>query len=224
MSKLFVPAFIQIPYQLLVDERVSPLDGKLYGFIYWFERLKDGKCTASNKTLAELLKVTSGAIQNSILNLEKCGYIKRLYQNKDKSQRSEIKSLIDYKKAIIDLPDHTSNDVRTLPSNDVHNNKQLNNNITLLHKVPSQEENLHKQVIEYFVGICKSDYKITPEIKGAQDGAAVKRVIKKYTFKQIKSLIDFYLDSEKVKSHGFNLSIALSQDTINKWLYEEALV
>jgi DNA-binding Lrp family transcriptional regulator len=91
------PDFIQIPCQLLIDEALQPSDRVLYGYIYWFEHLKNEKCTASNPTLAELMKVDAGSVQNSLNRLEERGYIERIFKDESKRVRLEIRSLIAFK-------------------------------------------------------------------------------------------------------------------------------
>ena len=90
------PSFIMIPYQLLADERVKPLDEKLYGFIYWFTRLKNERCTASNDVFADLLKTTPQVVQNCLTRLERGGYIKRVFKDRNRRVRDEIIPLIDF--------------------------------------------------------------------------------------------------------------------------------
>lgn len=90
------PSFILIPYQLLADDRIKPVEEKLYGFIYWFTRLRNEKCTAGNDVLAELVQTTPGVIQNSLTNLEKRGYIRRVFKDRNKRVRAEIIPLIDF--------------------------------------------------------------------------------------------------------------------------------
>ncbi len=94
--KINPPAFILIPYQLLADERIKPVEEKLYGFIYWFTRLKNERCTAGNDALAQLVQTTPGVIQNSLTNLEKRGYIRRVFKDRNKRVREEIIPLIDF--------------------------------------------------------------------------------------------------------------------------------
>jgi len=79
----------------------------------------------------------------------------------------------------------------------------------------------HKETIKYFHDKVKTECGDTPVINGGKDGAAVKKALSKYKPEEIKKIIDFYLESEKVEKFGYNLSVALSADTINKWLYEE---
>ena len=76
-----LPDFIIVPYQLLEDKKITLVDERLYGIIYWFTKLKNEQCTASNKTLAELLKSTTGTIQNSLTKLEELGYIQRIIKD-----------------------------------------------------------------------------------------------------------------------------------------------
>ncbi|QGH73319.1 MAG: hypothetical protein [Siphoviridae sp. cttb18] len=78
-----------------------------------------------------------------------------------------------------------------------------------------------KDVINYFFLECQKKFGVKPEIKGEQDGMMAKNVLKKYSFEDVKRLIDFYLGGEKIEKFGFNLSVALSKDTINRWLFEE---
>lgn len=81
----------------MIDEALQPSDRVLYGYIYWFEHLKNEKCTASNPTLADLMKVDAGSVQNSLNRLEERGYIERVYKDESRRVRLEIKSLIAFK-------------------------------------------------------------------------------------------------------------------------------
>ena len=92
------PDFFIIPYQVYENEKLTQADGYLYGVIYWLERLKDGKCTASNATLASIARMTPGSVQNSLLRLEEQGCVQRVFQDKARKVRSEIKCLVSYLK------------------------------------------------------------------------------------------------------------------------------
>ena len=67
MKKKFYPDFIIIPFQLIADKKLNPLDRNVYGIIYWLEKLSVGKCIASNNFIADVLGSTSKSIQNSLL-------------------------------------------------------------------------------------------------------------------------------------------------------------
>lgn len=91
------PDFLMIPFQLVKDKELEQVDRLLYGIIYWFEHLRDGRCFAGNEKLASLLGTTTRVIQNSLTNLEKSGYIVREYKDAAKRNRTEIRSLIAFK-------------------------------------------------------------------------------------------------------------------------------
>lgn len=74
---MFRPNFFVIPYILIQDRRVQPLDAIVYGTIYWYHSLKDGVCFASNATMADIAKASPRGVQNSLTSLEKFGYIRR---------------------------------------------------------------------------------------------------------------------------------------------------
>ena len=93
-----LPDFIIIPYQLLADKKITLIDERLYGIIYWFTKLKNESCTASNLTLAELIKSTPGTIQNSLTKLEQLGYIQRIFKDEQKKIRKEIIALVVFSK------------------------------------------------------------------------------------------------------------------------------
>lgn len=95
----FKPDFLIVPYKLIEDKNLSSLDCRLYSVIYYFEHLKNGRCTASNKLLAELCQTENLiSISNSLLILEKFGYIKRYFKDEKLRHRIEIKSLVTFSK------------------------------------------------------------------------------------------------------------------------------
>jgi hypothetical protein len=73
------PDFIIIPTPVLLDERLQPGDRVLYGYIRWLTKLQpNGKCTASNTILAELTISTPRNVQQSLIHLERAGWVKRI--------------------------------------------------------------------------------------------------------------------------------------------------
>ena len=77
----FRPDFLVIPYDIIVNPELTPLDRVVYGVCYWFERMKDGVCWASNDSIAEILTVNAGSITNSLSRLEKEGFIERVMES-----------------------------------------------------------------------------------------------------------------------------------------------
>lgn len=105
-----LPDFILIPYQLLEDKNISLIDERLYGIIYWFTKLKNEKCTASNIVLAQLVKSSPQTIANSLNKMDEMGYIQRLFLDTSKRHRKEIIPLVVFSKV---TPTDVSSDVDT---------------------------------------------------------------------------------------------------------------
>lgn len=95
---MFKPDFLIIPYALKQDENLRPSDGDVYAVVYWFERLKDGRCTASNEAIADIACCGVRNVRGALDRLEKHGYIERYFQDEARTKRSEIKTLLFYSK------------------------------------------------------------------------------------------------------------------------------
>lgn len=96
---MFKPDFLIIPYAIKSHEDLRPSDGDVYAAIYWFERLKDGKCTASNETLADVACCGVRNVRGALDRLEKEGFIERIYVDPEtRTKRAEIKTLLHYGK------------------------------------------------------------------------------------------------------------------------------
>lgn len=91
---MFSPSFYIVPKKIYQDKNLQPLDSKVWGFIYWYVHLKEGRCFASNRTLATQIQCSEVAIRKCLDRLEKCGYIKRFYKDTEKKNRIEIKPMI----------------------------------------------------------------------------------------------------------------------------------
>jgi len=89
------PDFLITPYIVKKAIGMHPSDGDIYAVVYWFEHMKDGRCTASNETLAEVAVLTTRAVRASLERLEKKGFIQRVY---DGNKRKEIRALIHFMK------------------------------------------------------------------------------------------------------------------------------
>lgn len=93
----FRPDFVIIPYPVYSDEKLEGLDRVVYGIVYWFEHMRDGRCIASNTTIAEITGSNLRSVSNSLNRLEDRGYISRLYKDESKRNRSEIRTKISFK-------------------------------------------------------------------------------------------------------------------------------
>ena len=88
----FAPDFLHVPTIVAFDRGLQPLDSLVYATVYWLERLRDGRCFASNATLAKIVGSSSGGVANSLVRLRDKKYIACIYD--DKGQRKEIKTLV----------------------------------------------------------------------------------------------------------------------------------
>lgn len=84
------PDFLIIPYQLIMDSNLNPLDITVYAVIYWIERLKEGRCSASNDYIGEIANTSGGSVANSLSKLAKLGYIDIIYKDTNKRYRLGI--------------------------------------------------------------------------------------------------------------------------------------
>lgn len=136
-NQKFFPAFIQIPYQLIIDNRLTPADRIVFGVVYWYQKLKDGRCFASNKSIAEVANIQPGSVQNCLDRLELNGFIKRIHNNsktKKGQSRQEIQVLIDYKSIPLNngiqesIPLDNGIQPSSMPLDNGHNKNNNNNN------------------------------------------------------------------------------------------------
>lgn len=105
------PDFLLVPYQLIKDARIEPNDRLVYAVVYWFEHLRDGRCIASNMTIANILGITTRGVQNSLTNLELNGYIERTYKDAAKRNRAQILTKISFKAVRTDGDRQKTNEV-----------------------------------------------------------------------------------------------------------------
>lgn len=115
-TKEFVPDYVQIPKQVAFCDEIQPLDKIVYGIIYWFEHLKEGKCTASNARIARICKSTPLSIANSLNRLEEGRFIHRVFKDESRRKRIKIKCLIVHKR--VSSTDDTSNSDRDSSGSD----------------------------------------------------------------------------------------------------------
>lgn len=95
MSKeIFKPDFYHIP--TLVASEVKPHESFVFAVIYWYEKMKEGKCFASNQSIAQSLPYKSSvtSVANALNKLEEKGFIQRVFEDEDKTIRKEIKCLV----------------------------------------------------------------------------------------------------------------------------------
>lgn len=129
------PDFIQIPKPVLQNENLQPGDKFLFGYIYWFTKLKLEKCTASNEVLAEMASLTAKSVNNCLRRLEDEGFIQRLYADGSTQKTRTIHCLVEYRPS--NDGSRPSNDVSTTEKETgvgirIYNNKKINKNDSFL--------------------------------------------------------------------------------------------
>lgn len=97
-KELIRPDYYHIP--AIVAEVVNPHEAFVWSVVYWFEKMKDGSCFASNQRIAEALPYPSSAtsVANALTALEDNGLILRTFEDEAKRKRKEIRVTIQYKK------------------------------------------------------------------------------------------------------------------------------
>jgi len=142
-EKVFIkPDFLLIPLPVYQNNRLDNIDCFVYAVIYWFYSLKDGKCTASNATIANILNLVNyRTVQNALTRLEENGFIKREYQDSKKRIREEIIPLVTFRVSSVDDKVSSVDDTR-VSSVDDQNKNIYNENI--------KEENTVVQNFEKF--------------------------------------------------------------------------
>lgn len=147
----FSPDFLQYPHEMVLNKELQPLDTIVYSVVFWFERLRNGRCFASNKTIAKYAGSSSSGVANSLARLRNEGYVQCFY-NPETNFRTEIKCLIRYKKL-----DPYSNEEGGLTqmSNIIKNTKKDNMSVSL---TDEQKEDVRKIYGEYLIG-----FKIDPK-------------------------------------------------------------
>lgn len=161
-----LPEFLIIPSSIIEDEDLQPLDGQVYGLIYWYTKLKLQKCIASNQEMANLLCVKNPiSISNSLTRLKRKNCV-RVIMNIKTNQRLEIIPLITFG----DNPSSTdeypsSNDdapfinITRVQAQDPSSNDEHNKNII----TPNKKEEL-ESFINSFNEKMNTRYRFTDEL------------------------------------------------------------
>jgi hypothetical protein len=107
------------------------------------------------------------------------------------------------------LKTHESSGVTTIIDNSNRYSNKYNT------KVDAKASTL--DVIDYFKRRVKELKGFYPEIDYGKDGRLAKERLTKYSFSEIRDLIDWYLNSEHFEKFGASLSICLSNFIVNLW-------
>lgn len=91
---MFKPEFLIVPSVVIQDKSLREVDKIVFGVVYFFERLKNGKCIVSNKYIGDFAGCSERSVQDSLNRLESSGLIKRFYKDPQKRHRTHICALI----------------------------------------------------------------------------------------------------------------------------------
>ncbi len=126
------PDFFIIPSILVGDKAILPKDYLVYAAVYWFTKLRNDKCIASNKTLASVIGCSLSTVTHGLVRLNKAGYIQ--IRIDEKNHREEIIPLIAF--SHIDTPGNSEQSPGNseqgglaISSNPPGNSEQHNKNI-----------------------------------------------------------------------------------------------
>lgn len=79
---------------------------------------------------------------------------------------------------------------------------------------------LVNQVFSYFQKQIQEEMGFTPYVNWGKDNKVAKLALKRFDFEKVKKIIDWYIQSKKFDEYGASIGVALSVDTINKYLYD----
>jgi hypothetical protein len=201
-----------------VDQMDFEEDGRKYRYTwinygYLIEQMPLLQFKQTSSITYRLQKIADyKLIKIRTLNSEKNGRRKTYIRLTEK-----IKEITFYERGANNL-DYLANKSRLVNYN---NNRLNNNNNKSKKEEEKQNKDTFRMIMNYFISSIKEEYGIEPLVNYSRDGALLRRVLSKYKPDKVKRIIDFYLGSDKFNKHGPNLSVALSVDTINKWLIEE---
>jgi len=181
------PDFLVIPIQILENKNLNHSHGYLYGYIYWMEKLKEGACFASNKTLSELMSIGERAIKMYLDDLEREGYIIRIFTDKNKRNRKEIKCTLSFERGNHQFPqgEPPVPSAREMPV--PQNNKREKENKNNIYSNASVADTEVSEIINSFKDVNPS-YKRMFGNKTERN--ATKRLIEEHGFEKVKNMVD----------------------------------
>lgn len=195
--KEFSPGYLLIPRIVYKDKDMQLVDWAVFASVYWFEHLRDGKCTAGNGTIAAVIGVEPRSVQNSLTRLEAKGYIARTYKDVAKRNRKEIKTLVDFNvRKLDDTPeserklddsDGKSEDRRERKLDDQRDNTKGSNReiVNATQSVAGKEIN---DLIDLFKEVNPSFERL---FRNTTQRAALERLVKKHGRDLIERAIRF---------------------------------
>jgi DNA-binding transcriptional regulator YhcF (GntR family) len=201
----------------IVFEEYTPKIGviglALYNAYSSYARDK-GVAFPSQKTLAEKLGLSIKTIIKYNKILEANGLIK--IERKKGKGKTNLVTLLKVENVNQVQTHPVRGSVKVVKEVQMKENNMKENTIEVDAKASSID------VIEYFKKRVKELKGFYPEIDYGKDGRLAKERLKKYSFDEVRDLIDWYLNSEHFERFGASLSICLSNFIINLWKASKA--
>lgn len=119
-ENMFYPDFFITPRVVWLDPSIPPMAEKVYSVIYWYGKLKDGYCHASNATIAKNIGATNAkSVGNAIAKLAEAGYVQAEYN--EQNDRIALIPLIDYS---VNPPSNDGGGVHQMMPHNKNNKKE----------------------------------------------------------------------------------------------------
>jgi DNA-binding transcriptional regulator YhcF (GntR family) len=183
-------------------QKIGVIGLALYNLYASYAREK-GMAFPSQETVAKTLEISIPTLIKYNKILEENGLIK-IERRKNEGKTNIIYLLKLFKEGSKTALDGGLKEFKTK-----ENNIKENTNV--------DDKSSAIDVIEYFRKRVKELKGFEPEIDWGKDGGLAKNRLKKYSFEEIKELIDWYLNSNHFERFGASLSICLSAFMINLW-------
>lgn len=223
-------------FREVIDEpKCTNLDAILYGYIYWLTKLKNERCTASTKTLAELCKSTEGSIRVSLTALEKAGFIQRKYKDDNpRNERLEIIPLLAFGKVLATANrgvSHNSHEVLATVAQNKSIEEEHINTLASAREIievfedtdgsslvkPKSDPNVTKAA-KYFHSRCLELYTLEPSGGLVKSMSVVKRAHLSLPFGAIRKMMDdWFEEDEHEPADMMQITRCLSNFRIDKF-------
>lgn len=232
----YKPELLIIPYKLIEDKDLQPADKITYGVIYYFEKMKDGVCKASNKKIADFTQHTTGTVGNSLSKLNKMGYITIYYKDEEHKLREKIEcNIVFSQKKASSNNDGFHEIMKGVSSNNdggaSSNNEQINkSNImskrditeTDVSATATKEESLSKQakeLLQYFHDEYKQRRDYSPVISWDKHNKIARPFVRDEGLEQMKEFVLLYFNNDGnndyFKNNNWSIDVFLNGRTLN---------
>ena len=215
-----------IPADVRYDKRLKANEKLMYGEITCLSN-KLGYCFSSNSYFAELYDVTPQAISGWIKNLERCGYITCEYLHNGteiKERRIRIvkntNSTNDEKGNSTKLEKGINKSLKGYKQKFKDNNTS-DNNTSIGAKKPKKEYDIIYEHYQKNYDILFQQGKLQTnkvQIEYGKCGKLLKGLFGNYSADELFEILDRGMNDKWIVEGGYNLSILLSANQINKLL------